>query len=402
MSARRKLIPDGFVFPDYAGGSLLNLMSSIVRARGGRSPHPPLRDFAVPSAAASPRLVLVVLDGLGEQQLADYLARRKTPSPFFGRFPHRVATTVCPATTAAAVTTFATGGSPAEHALLGWHVHFPDLGMVATPLPFRTRTGTPLARKDFPLADYLALPRHLASAKGALRLLSPAPIPSSETTRTQDWWTGRTASDGTLGDWEGKLTRLVRSKQAFFLYAYHPEYDSLCHRFGPFADTPRRHLARLDCLLSRVADACPAGTTILVTADHGHEETRRLLDLSAVEGFYGTLAMLPSGDARLMHCFVRPGRVRDFRALAASDAIAPFAACVKGADALAAGLFGPGAPHPALAARTGDWILLAREGVTMASPPAGETAQAMAGSHGGLSAREMLVPLFSVRGGALP
>lgn len=394
------LLPKGFVFPDYAGGSILNLMASAIRARGGRTPHAPLRDFACPSATVSPRLVLLVLDGIGENQLRDYLARHKTPSPFFGRVPHRVITTVCPATTAAAVTTFATGGSPAEHAMLGWHVHFADLGMVATPLPFRTRTGTPLARGDFPLAEYLAFPRHLATMRGERRILSPSPIPASETTCAQDWWTKKTASDGTLRDLEAELLRAVRSRKAFFLYAYHPDYDTLCHRFGPFADAPRRHLARLDRMLARVAAACGKGTTLLVTADHGHEETQTVLDLSAVEGFYGSLVALPSGDARLMHCFVRPGKQKDFRKLVSSSEIAPFAACVEGKKALEAGLFGPGKPHPALEARTGDWLLLARAGVTMTAPPALEAPHFHLGSHGGLSENELRVPLFAVRGTA--
>ena len=398
MTAKRAAIPKEFALPDYAGGSIVNLMASVIRSRGGRTPHAPLRAFACPSADDSPRLVLLVLDGIGENQLRDYLARRKTLSPFFGRVPHRVITTVCPATTAAAVTTFATGGSAAEHAMLGWHVHFADLGMVATPLPFRTRTGTPLARGDFPLADYLAFPRHLASVRGERRVLSPSPIPASETTSAQDWWTRKTASDGTLRDLEAKLLRAVRSRKAFFLYAYHPDYDTLCHRSGPFADAPRRHLARLDNLLARVAAACGRGTTLLVTADHGHEETRQVLDLSRVEGFYGSLAALPSGDARLLHCFVRPDCVKDFRRLVLSSKIAPFAACVSGKKALEAGLFGPGKPHKALEARTGDWLLLARAGVTMTAPPAMEEARCHLGSHGGLSENEMRVPLFCLRG----
>ena len=186
--------------------------------------------------------------------------------------------------------------------------------------------------------------------------------------------------------------------QILFWLSWIRECNTLCHVSGPFADAPRRHLARLDQMLARVAAACGKGTTLLVTADHGHEETQTVLDLSGVEGFYESLAALPSGDARLMHCFVRPDRVKDFRRLVLSSKIAPFAACVKGSDALAAGLFGPGKPHGALAARTGDWLLLARAGVTMTAPPAMEEARYHLGSHGGLSENEMRVPLFRVRG----
>jgi len=43
------------VLPDYDGGSLLNLTSSLVAARGGTAPHPLLRDRS--SSAACQALV---------------------------------------------------------------------------------------------------------------------------------------------------------------------------------------------------------------------------------------------------------------------------------------------------------------------------------------------------------
>ncbi|MDD3441550.1 MAG: hypothetical protein PHU50_08865, partial [Kiritimatiellae bacterium] len=137
--------------PDYAGGSLVNLMASLIRARGGRSPHRTLA--GLPSAALRPysKVVLLLLDGLGANQLHTLVTRGKGRQ-FFARHPWQVITTACPATTAAVVTTLATGASPAEHAILGWHLNLPDLGMVGTLLPFITRTDTPIAPADFPLA----------------------------------------------------------------------------------------------------------------------------------------------------------------------------------------------------------------------------------------------------------
>ena len=136
--------------PDYNGGSLVNLMSSIIRARGGRSPHRPLR--GLPPAALRPykKIVLLLLDGLGANQLHRFTLAGKGRK-FLALHPWQKITTASPATTAAVVTTLATGSSPAEHAILGWHLHLPDLGMDGTILPFVTRTGTPIATDDFDL-----------------------------------------------------------------------------------------------------------------------------------------------------------------------------------------------------------------------------------------------------------
>jgi hypothetical protein len=56
---------------------------------------------------------------------------------------------------------------------------------------------------------------------------------------------------------------------------------------------------------------------LLVTADHGLVDAppAARVDLRGVPGFYACLATLPAGDARQVHCFVRPARVRAFRAL---------------------------------------------------------------------------------------
>ena len=166
--------------PDYTGGSLLNLMSSIIRARHGRSPHAPLRGLPPADIRPYKKVVLLLLDGLGSTQLHRFILAGKGRK-FLALHPWQNITTASPATTAAVVTTLSTGASPAEHAILGWHLHLPDLGMEGTILPFVTRTDTPIAPPDFPLAKYLALPAPLSTIRGRRVLISQGTIPTSRT-----------------------------------------------------------------------------------------------------------------------------------------------------------------------------------------------------------------------------
>lgn len=383
--------------PDYDGGSLVNLMASIIRARGGRSPHRPLR--GLPPAVLRPykKVVLLLLDGLGSKQLHRFILAGKGRK-FLAIHPWQKITTACPATTAAVVTTLATGASPAEHAILGWHLHLPDLGMDGTILPFVTRTDTPIARPDFDLEKYLALPAPLATIRGRRVLISQGPISTSRTSMAQPWWTERRSFENLAGMLR-QLRAFARSRGRAYAYAYWPFYDSHCHDHGPEGRVPVRHLGEIDAFLARVQTALAGtDTLLLVTADHGHMQTRAALNLAEIPGFYDTLATLPSGDARMVQCFVRPSRVKDFLRLTRAAPLLGTSVCVPLAEVLRSGLLGPGRPHPALSNRLGDYTLFAASGHAFLYPPALSIyKQAKRGNHGGLSADELDVPLFVVR-----
>src|SRR5207244_4881376 len=118
--------------PDYAGGSLVNLVASIVASRGGEPRHEPLRNFELASRAQN--LVLLIIDGLGD----NYLMRHGAGSELARRRRHSL-TSVFPSTTASAITTSYTGRTPLEHGLTGWFVYFGAAGCVSAALPFRSR-----------------------------------------------------------------------------------------------------------------------------------------------------------------------------------------------------------------------------------------------------------------------
>src|SRR5574339_398738 len=120
--------------PDYAGGGLANLIASIVEACGGAPRHPPLGLLPPGELRAARNLLLLLIDGLGD----NYLRREGAGGALLARRRGAI-TSVFPSTTASAITTTFTGWTPLEHGLTGWFTYFGEAGCVGAPLPFQRR-----------------------------------------------------------------------------------------------------------------------------------------------------------------------------------------------------------------------------------------------------------------------
>jgi len=99
-----------WVYPDYRGGSIVNLMSSILTVYDTKPGiYPPLRDIETKELQSARNLVLLVIDGLGY----DYLYRQGAGSTLYRHLQQRI-TSVAPPTTATAISTFLTGLAPQQ------------------------------------------------------------------------------------------------------------------------------------------------------------------------------------------------------------------------------------------------------------------------------------------------
>ncbi len=385
----------GFYKPDYDGGSIVNLLASVILARGGFSPHKALAGCCVRHLDQAERIVYLLVDGLGKHQLDAYLNRGCGRS-FFSRHPHEVVSTVFPATTAAAVTTCATGSSPAEHGVLSWWLNLHDLGVVGNVLLEKTRTGAPMDAPGFDLRDYLKLPSYLDGTSGGRALLSYGHIPESALSNAGTEWNSKECYR-TLEGLKKSMMNYAHSSGERLAYAYWPELDACCHEYGCFNSRTLAHFDAIDSMLACLADELRGtGTVLLVTSDHGLVDCPDgcFIDLSKVDGLYDCLATLPSGDARQVSFFVRPSRRRDF--LNCCSMLDEAGVLVRGQELIRMGIFGPGRSHPSLSGRVGDYVLIARNGFAFEAPPSGFQASALAGYHGGMSRDEMLVPVYTI------
>jgi hypothetical protein len=197
------------------------------------------------------------------------------------------------------------------------------------------------------------------------------------------------------------LRNLVESnpRQRQYFWVYTGQLDHFSHYYHPddertateFADYSR---AFEQYFLERLSPTIRKGTLVLLAADHGMLATQKSAhnDLRYHPELSRLLHILPTGEHRLMYLFLKPNQadqVRHYFDQAWPDQFI----FLDSSEAVAKGLFGPGIPHPRLADRLGDLIVVARNEAYLWWA---DKENLLIGQHGGLSSEEMIVPLLSV------
>jgi hypothetical protein len=379
------------IAPDYQGGGIVNLMSSVIRARGGEADYPSLRLLPPREIADSTNLLLLVVDGLG----ANWLARR-SPAGILNRHLLGSITSVFPPTTAAAVTTFLTGDAPQQHALTGWHTYLRELGCVMAVLPGNPRYGGTSYRKagidPARLFGHRVVPDRIATRSV---FVSPAYIAHSDFNLAH---LGRTELRPfeTLHDMFRQAVRAVRAgRDRKYVYLYWPRLDSIGHEQGMDSTAAAAHLAEIEQALEAfLVDATGTDTKVLVTADHGQIDTTAAdcIDLADHPDLSRCLTLPLCGEPRAAFCYVRPGRVAAFERYC-HEVLEEALELWPSDQLITDGLFGLGEPHPRLAERIGDYVLLMRGNRVIRDWLPFESRFEHIGVHGGLSRAELDVPL---------
>jgi hypothetical protein len=372
--------------PDYDGGSLVNLVASVVASRGGKPLHETLRNFSV--AADATNVVLLIVDGLGD----NYLARRGSGSEL-ARRRRRALTSVFPSTTASAITTSYTGRTPLEHGLTGWYAYFGEAGCVSACLPFRSRGDmTSLATRGVSAEDIFTVPSLFGALPVRSIVVTHRDIIDSQYNSVHCRGAERLGYT-TLDELVAQVAAAVKSSdQRKFVYAYWPLYDQVAHRFGCESAQAAREFEAIDvafgALLRRLAGT---DTIVLATADHG------FVDVPPEKSLELPIAMLPMlklplcGERRVVYCHVHAPL--DF-AKRAQDWLQDKADVMPSQRLVDEGWFGPGEPHPRFAERIGDVALVMRDRYTVKDWVTGESRHLHIGNHGGTHEDEMSIPLI--------
>ena len=358
------------VLPAYGGACLASIVPSLL------SPEPSARDWMPSPVREATQVVLLVLDGLGWEQLQD----RQVLAPVLTSMEGGPITSVAPTTTATALTSISTGLAPAEHGVVGYRVRVGSRDVLNV-LRWHTSAGD--ARSQLHPESFQPRPAFGGTAPPVV-------------TRAEFASTGFTAahlSGARLHGWRlvsglvVEVRRLLAAGEPF-VYTYYDGIDKVAHDrgFGEYYDA---ELVSVDRLVGELAATLPPGAALVVTSDHGQVQ---------VDGPGITLdpelaadVDLMSGEGRFRWLHARPGTAG--RLAANASRLYERVAWVRTRqEVIDEGWLG-GVPSPEVERRLGDVALVPFEPVAFVDPAdTGESR--LVCRHGSLTPAEALVPLL--------
>jgi hypothetical protein len=387
--------PADATLPDYAGGSIVNLMASIREALGGPpGVYPGLSVLPSGALRGSRSIVLLVIDGMGESFLRRAGSRSVLAAHLCGGM-----TSVFPSTTATAVTAFLTGVAPQQHGLVGWFTYLKEVGGLVAVLPFRTRAGGSLRQCGIEPARIFSAPSFFDSLPVPGFAVSPREIANSDFNVLHSGNALRRGYGNFAEMFEAIRSIVTAGRKPQYVYAYYSELDALAHVFGIDSPQVTGLMMTLDRAFGQfLKSIAGSDTTVIVTADHGFTDVRpeNNIDLDRHPRLAECLVLPLSGERRVAFCYVHPDRLQAFEAYVHG----PLGHCARAYPSrqlLDGGWFGLGEAHPRLADRIGHYTLVMNDGYAIKDWILGERRHLHIGHHGGLSRDEMRVPLVVAR-----
>ena len=342
---------------------------------------------------AAKRICVVLADGLGR----NLLKQKSAHTPFLravmqsgqGQVPVSL-DSAFPSTTAASLASFGTGLAAGQHGMVGYDVLDPDQDRVVNMLGGWDAGVDPEQWQPFPTVFQRAA-EHVDVTTVSLPQFSDSAM-TRAALRGGRYVTATTSHARTAA-----AAETMAGSGGSLMYFYVNELDKAGHRHGCQSPQWEHQLEELDATVKRLSATLPAGTTILLTADHGMldvPESQRIdyaADPALVAGVRHT-----AGEPRMVHLYLEQsegesGRVGLLEAWRArfGDRIWAFTR----EDAIAAGLFG--AVRAEVVPRIGDVMIAARDALAFYDTRrVRPTALEVVGQHGSLTRAEREVPLL--------
>ena len=375
--------------PRYGSRSLAELVPSLLSSLGLPGCANPL---ALEPAA---RVCLLLVDGLGWEGLQ----ANRPSAPFLNSLAGEPLTAGFPATTAASLSSLATGLPPGEHGLVGYTMALPGYDRAFNALTWalyglgpRVELLQELEPETMQPAATLA--EQAAAAGVPIHHLGPAFHAGSGLTRAIGRGERFHAADSLEAITELAL-RLLDAPRAF-VYGYHPRLDTAGHVYGVRSQAWGDELNVVDRAVRLLAEQLPPATLLAVTGDHGMVDLRpsERLDLADHPDLANGVRVL-AGEARARYISTVPG--------ATADVLTAWRSILGGRmwiwereEAIATGIFGPRVTERAKE-RMGDVVTAAHGRVGIVQRDVDPAQARLNGHHGSLTSAEQLVPLLRYR-----
>ncbi|MDE0234777.1 MAG: alkaline phosphatase family protein [bacterium] len=357
--------------PSYEGDNLVNLVAELEIRLTGRSPTRGLRPDLADLIPHGRNYLLVVIDGLGDYQLAPLSARRLRQSR------RAVLKAPFPTTTAVGLSSIATALAPLQHGVIGYTQWMPSVGRVVNMMQWAHTSGW--GRIDTDPSGFLPSPNlwerlNAARVRAVIfhpRIFDRTPF-SSMLYRGAELY-------GYSSPFEVRPSAYWDYRGATLLIVYVSSVDSNAHMSGQGSWGYSKALEDTGLLWKRLAARLPSDTVMVGTSDHGHcdipPDGKMRLSKRLTED------MKCWGDGRVLMFTGPTTRVRQL----ADQTGARYVDAQQLREWL-----GGGDPHPQLVDFPAAALLAPPDTVILPH----YLGTHLVGHHGGITPRELLIPLL--------
>jgi predicted AlkP superfamily pyrophosphatase or phosphodiesterase len=408
----RKLGGDGdFVFPRYEEKCISNIPGTVLELFGVENERRLPIEIGV-EADEVDKVVLFVLDGFGHNQFLRYCEDNKFLANLAekgGVFP---VTSVFPSQTTNALTTLNTGLTPQEHGLFEYYLYLKEVDRIVSTLSFE-----PLGyKRRNELTDRGFDPKLLFKGSTIQNTLREAGVKTFVHIYIRHAYSpySQVIFDGSTVVPNFKSSDLVvtlrktleKERGPAYFFVHLSNLDTIAHEYGPQSYEYRTELSVISYLLQKelvekIDRKTAKETLLLMTSDHGGVSVVPQ-DTTYLNGFpqvvenlqcgKGGKRILPTGSPRDVFLHVREEKLRETQELLVQK-IGGKAKIVETEEAIKAGLFGLGEVGSEFFDRVGNLLILPYGNETVWFEHVKGIRFSLLGHHGGLTEKEMLVPL---------
>jgi hypothetical protein len=404
-------LDDDMIFPHYEGLSLVNVPGTIAQLLEAPAfGRPPLAQSITQSLNGPyKKVVLLLVDALGYDLFNRLMGSEE--NSMWGRYGDQAIfsplTSVCPSTTASALTTLWTGQAPASHGIIGYEMWAKEYGMLINNIAHSAASAKGdtggLSRSGFDPYNFLDTPLfgthlqrngvvpttfiHRSIAHSGLSVMQMQDVNIHTFIDEADLCMS-------LADHINRQPELRE-----YIYVYYSDVDTLMHHYS---DNDQRVSLQFEffsklfeqAFLGDLSQSAAKNTLLVLLADHGSMTTpdEPRFNLANHPELLNCLVMQPTCEHRLPFFFVRPGRLQTLKDYFKRSWPDDFE-LLDVDQALESDLFGKKPHKKNIRERLGDVIAVSKGNAYLwwADRP-----NLMAGRHGGLSHPEMLVPFYAL------
>jgi hypothetical protein len=402
---------DDFIMPHYEGLSLVNIPGTITKLLEAPEFGKPPLDEAIIDQLNGPyeKVVLLLVDAMDINLFQKMMSGEM--DLFWGHHSDRAIyspiTSICPSTTASALSTLWTGEGPATHGIIGYEMWTKEFGMIInniqhSPASARGDTGG-LERSGFDPNEFIRKPllgTHLRNNGVQPTTFIHSRIANSGLSmmHMEDVEVHTFVDEADLCI---SLADHINSRRGIreYIYVYYSDVDTLMHRFSANDARVSMQFEAFSslfekALMNNLSQTSAEDVLLITIADHGSIATPKNLryDLANHPDLMDNFVMQPTCENRLAFFYIKPGKFEAVQNYF-SDTWPDEFILLESDVALEQGLFGDRPFNKDIRDRVGNLVAVAKGDAYLWWAP---KPNPMAGRHGGLSKEEMLVPFYAL------